>query len=207
MTGTKLNIALVILAAGASTRMGRPKQLLPWGQDNLLRHAIKQARSTGLKQILVVLGANAQVIKKNSGRHSVDTVTNPDWEEGLGSSLSYGIQQLSESQQSFRGVLVMLADQPLLDKDYLNELITAFQNREKGIVVTSYGKRVGVPAVFHSRYFERLKVLNKDFGAKEIIQRYKNDMFVVDPKGKAVDVDTWEEYERLWKEVGDGNKR
>ncbi|NHF59890.1 nucleotidyltransferase family protein [Flavobacteriaceae bacterium TP-CH-4] len=207
MTGTKSNIALVILAAGASTRMGRPKQLLPWGQDNLLRHAIKQAHGTGLKQILVVLGANAQVIKKNLGPHFVDTVTNPDWEEGLGSSLSYGIQQLLASQQSFKGVLIMLADQPLVDKDYLNELITAFETREKGIVVTSYGQRVGVPAVFHSRYFERLKALNKDFGAKEIIQRHKNDMFVVDPKGKAVDVDTRDVYERLWKEAGDDNKQ
>ena len=198
----KNNISILILAAGASSRMQRVKQLLPWGNTTFLGNSITMAKATMANHSLVVLGANADHIARENCLLDVDYIVNPDWESGLGSSLSFGAAFVLENQPSCDGLLVMLCDQPLIDTEYLNALISQFKNDDKNIVATRYGERVGVPAIFSPKYFSALIELDKDVGAKGILEQYKNDVLGLDPEGKAVDVDTFEDYQRLINEDG-----
>jgi len=91
----------------------------------------------------------------------------------------------------------MLADQPLIDRAYLDELIETFKNRTKNIVATRYAKREGVPAVFGVEYFQGLAGLKGDFGAKDIIDNHQDTVISVSPHGKEIDVDTQENYNAL----------
>jgi len=197
MDDSKNTIALLILAAGSSSRMGTPKQLLPWGDTTLLGNAIRNAKTTDISDIYVVLGANATQILEAVHVTGVHFIKNPLWQQGLGTSIASSIQHFNGAGKSYGGVLVMLCDQPLVDADYLNQMITSFRTGEKNIIATAYEKRIGVPALFNNTYFEALAKLNMDYGAKEILRAHKNKLIALDPMGKAVDVDTMDEYEKL----------
>jgi len=119
--------AVLILAAGASTRMGQPKQLLPWGKTTLLNHAINEAKKIS-EHVFVVLGANKELIE-SSLNSQVEIIRNPNWENGMGTSITYGISILDKNEE-FDSVLIMLADQPLLDSTYLNNLKKLFLTEE-----------------------------------------------------------------------------
>lgn len=200
MDTSKENIAILILAAGASSRMGRPKQLLPWGNTTLLGHSIRIANAARKGQVTVVLGANADFIKSNISMAEVNCAINPNWKSGLGSSLAFGIEYLTKMEDGYDGILIMLCDQPLMDAKFLNRLIDQFKSGKKGIIATQYAERAGVPAIFHSKYFSELTGLNKDFGAKSLLDQHKNDVLELDPLGRAADVDIFEEYQRLVRE-------
>ena len=191
------DIAILILAAGASSRMQQCKQLLPWGNTTLLGNSITMARATRAGCILAVLGANADKIAKETDLAGIDHILNPTWESGLGNTLALGASFLVESGRNFDGILVMLSDQPLIDTEYLNLLISRFKEGKKNIIATQYGNGAGVPAIFRSTYFSELLGLNKDFGAKKLLAKYKGDVLRIDPLGKAVDVDTFEDYQKL----------
>ncbi|MCG2460357.1 nucleotidyltransferase family protein [Flavobacteriaceae bacterium F89] len=197
MDTPKENIAILILAAGASMRMGRAKQLLPWGKTTLLEHSIAMAIGTNAEQITVVLGANANTIKLAVPMNGISHIVNPNWESGLGSSLACGMQLLTKWKSTHDGILIMLCDQPLMDTGFLNSLIEQFKGGQKGIVATRYGERAGVPAIFSTRYFSELATLHKDFGAKNLLDQNKSDVLSIDPQGKAIDVDTFEDYQKL----------
>ena len=197
MDSSKVNIAILILAAGASSRMGGPKQLLPWGNTTLLGHSINMAKGTNAVLITVVLGAHANAVKLAVPMEGINHVLNPNWESGLGNSLAFGVEFLTKREGTYDGILVMLCDQPLMDTEYLNNLIDQFSRGEKGIVATQYGEKVGVPAIFGSKYFPHLLQLNEDFGAKNLLEQCRNDVLSLDPFGKAVDIDTFEEYQSL----------
>ncbi|WP_067037025.1 NTP transferase domain-containing protein [Allomuricauda sp. CP2A] len=187
------SITVLILAAGASTRMeGGPKQLLPWKDTTLLGHAIRQARQI-TESVFVVLGAHADEIKKIIP-NNVKIIDNPNWEKGMGSSISVGVEDILGTNSNPSGLLIMLADQPLLDASYLDEVKTEFQNNECKIVATAYGDKLGVPAIFHPSLFLELSKLDKDFGAKHIIEKYKADTIIVFPEGKEIDIDTKNDY-------------
>ncbi|MFC4220240.1 nucleotidyltransferase family protein [Flagellimonas marina] len=187
------SIAVLILAAGASTRMeGGPKQLLPWQNTTLLGHAIEQAKQLS-ELIFVVLGAYADEIEKVIP-DDVEIIYNPHWENGMGSSISVGIEHLQNSNEKPTGVLVMLADQPLLDATYLQEIKSDFENKPCKIVATSYGNKLGVPAIFDNSLLPQLAKLHEDVGAKHIIEKNKTDTITVFPKGKEIDIDTKKEY-------------
>ncbi len=187
------SIAVLILAAGASTRMeGGPKQLLPWKGTTLLGHAIAQGKQLS-DSVFVVLGAHANEIKEIIPK-DVEIIHNPKWEKGMGTSISVGIEYIQNNNGNPSGLLIMLADQPLLDATYLHELKSEFENKACKIVATSYGEKLGVPAIFHSSLFLELAKLHEDVGAKPIIETYKTDAIVVFPKGKEIDIDTKKEY-------------
>ncbi|PKA96403.1 molybdenum cofactor cytidylyltransferase [Flavobacteriaceae bacterium MAR_2009_75] len=190
------NIAILILAAGSSSRMGRPKQLLSWGKTNLIGNAIDQAKNSQSDKIVVVLGANSELIKDKIGRWEVDIVENEDWKAGLGSSLAKGVTHLTE-HETFDGILVMLADQPLIDSAYLNLLIESFYTTSYSIIATAYSKRAGVPALFDKKFFESLCDLGEDNGAKLIIEQFGHEVLSLDPGKKATDIDTEVDYINL----------
>ena len=197
MDDAKNTIALLILAAGSSSRMGTPKQLLPWGNTTLLGNAIHNAKTTGITDIYVVVGANASQILETAHTDGIQIIKNPLWKQGLGTSIAMGIRHFNAKAKDYNGVLVMLCDQPLVDSDYLNQMIISFQTEEKSIIATAYDKRIGVPALFNNTYFEALAKLNMDYGAKEILKANKHMLKALNPLGKAIDVDTMAEYEKL----------
>ena len=201
MVASKKNIALFILAAGSSSRMGQPKQLLPWKDTTLLGNAIRNATSSWARTIYVVLGANTKNIRKEIVHNQIEVVENPDWDLGIGSSIAIGMNMLLKKDIKFDGTLIMLADQPLIDKDYLNLMITSFYNQPERIMATAYKNRAGVPALFDKAYFNELECLKNDFGAKELIAQNESEVFTINPYNKSVDVDTKSEYQNLIKKT------
>ncbi len=192
MSSQQKELAILILAAGASTRMGEIKQLLPWKGNTMLGHTIMQAKQVS-NAVFVVLGANSEVIEEKLNQN-VTIFKNTNWKDGMGSSIAFGVSQLK--RHSYKAVLIMLADQPFLTADYLMKLKEQFLSFEYDVVATSYPKKNGVPAIFDKTYFSQLELLNKDSGAQHIIKAADNIM-TIDPKDRAIDIDTIEVYEQL----------
>lgn len=190
------NIAILILAAGASSRMGRTKQLLPWENTTLLGNAIRNAKASKANSVLVVLGANAASIQKQIAHRDIEMVENAEWQSGLGSSIACGTKHLLKSHPKMNAILVMLADQPLIDVPYLNAMMAAFDTSGKG-VATAYKNKAGVPALFPEFYFANLATLRDDYGAKDIINDPGESFTVVEPGSKTRDIDTRSDYEDL----------
>lgn len=193
-------ISVLLLAAGASVRMGENvKQLLPWGNTTLLEHALQQANLIS-DDVWTVLGANAADIKK-SLPSDTKTIFNPNWSSGMGTSIATGVKQLLQRDNQNSPLLIMLADQPFLDADFLMQLKEEFNKNANGIVATDYGNKLGVPAIFHPSILRELTYLNEDFGARKVIQKYQNNTGRVNPKGKEIDIDTMETYHQLFKKT------
>ncbi|MBS9463539.1 nucleotidyltransferase family protein [Flagellimonas sp. 389] len=189
------SIATLILAAGASKRMGNTiKQLLPWGKTTLLGHALEQAQKV-TAHTYVVLGSNANEIR--SSISEANLVYNPKWQSGIGSSIATGVKHILEHDKNFDGILVMLADQPMIDSVYLDLMKKKFDDGESIIIATAYENKVGVPAIFHRSILSELLELDKDSGAKQIIEKYIDDTERVFPNGKEIDIDTLEKYSQL----------
>ena len=189
--------AIIILAAGASTRLGTPKQLLPWGKSTLLENAIDIATETRAGEVIVVTGANEQLIRSNTNRPEAQYVINDDWRSGMGSSISAGIRYLINHSANYENALIMLCDQPQADQKYLGRLIGLHDVKGKGITATSYQNQAGVPAIFNRKYFDALLALSNKGGAKKLIQEHLADVHLIVPDFQLQDIDTREDYERL----------
>lgn len=194
----KPNIAILILAAGASNRMGVTKQLLPWKHTTLLEHTIETVLKLNIENMFVVLGANIELIHSKIKSYPIEIIHNINWQNGLGSSIACGVKYIQNLAKTSDGVLIVLADQPFIDVTHLNILIESFFNKKSKIVTTSYNKdKEGVPAIFDASYFKELSNLNDDFGAKELIKN--NKTLSVKASNKIMDIDTKTEYEKLLK--------
>ena len=200
MSNTSSNIAVVILAAGASTRMRTPKQLLKWNSSTLIEHTIKTALNSSAKEIIVVLGANFESIISKIEQYPITILNNEAWKVGLGKSLAFGINYIKQSNKNFNACLVTLADQPFIDAEFLNTLINEFQPNKKQIIATSYNnEKQGVPVIFDEFYFDELLKLNDDSGAKQLLNKYKSSLKTFKPDIENVDLDTKSDYETLYK--------
>lgn len=200
MDNIKVKIVILILAGGKGSRMGTIKQLLPWKGATLLEHAIYQSKMSRASDIIVVLGANASEIRSKIKDNDIQFIDNPEWESGLGTSISCGVHYIQNNRPDAKGVMVLLADQPLIDTEYINNMLDAFMKNSNDMVTTNYGNREGVPAIFDKEYFLELQSLNQDFGAKELIQKNNHLNLSINPKGKEKDIDTPEDYKALLKE-------
>ena len=196
----KPNIAIVILAAGESSRMGTPKQLLKWENTTLLGHTIETAKALCQTKTIVILGANAERIKPDIKHYQVEVLKNKEWRFGLGNSIAFGVNYILENGSNIDGVLIMLADQPLIDQTYLDTLISAFKAGKQQIIASKYkNQKQGVPVLFDATYFQELTQLNDDKGAKTILQKYSEKVSVINAEKLVSDIDTLEDYERLYK--------
>jgi molybdenum cofactor cytidylyltransferase len=177
--------AAVLLAAGASTRLGQPKQLIHIDGESLLRRTARLALEAGCSPIYVVLGYEADGMRPELADLPIDAsmpvniVVNQNWIEGMGASLRSGMQALRTAEPQPEGVLVLVCDQPRLTADHLRELLarqadarhtTAASHR--AITASSYSGRYGVPAVFSARLFPALLASQGDRGARDLIRAH-----------------------------------
>ena len=188
--------AILILAAGASKRLGEPKQLLPYKKTSLLSHTIQEAKSVKNAQVFVVTGAYFQEIFQSIRSLGVTVLKNNDWENGMGSSLSKGIQFLKK-KNLFDRVLITLSDLPLMACEHYEDLINLSIESKKRIILTEYDDVSGVPVVFEKSLFDELSLLNDDEGAKPVIEKYKKEVLKLRSKTPYFDVDTKEAYQKL----------
>ena len=188
---------IIILAGGASTRLGQPKQLLQYHGKTLLDHSVNEASNAKADAVVVVLGKNAELFKETIDKENVRVVVNKDWAEGMASSVRLGLGTLLNSKPYIDAVIFMVCDQPHISSLVLDELITTQQKTTKQIVTCNYGESIGPPALFHKKYFRELMELKGDIGARNIIQQNMSDVTtVLFPEGK-IDIDTKEDYEAL----------
>lgn len=197
---TSSNIAIAILAAGASTRMGQPKQLLPWGETSLINHVVSTCKATLAKKVIVVLGANSQAIQSQIKDTSISIIVNETWQDGLGKSIACAANCVLHSKEKTDGLLIVLADQPFVTTTYLNAIITRFIAHHQNIVATAYHSgKIGVPVLFGALYFTELSQISGDEGAKSIIKKYRDSVKVMRPNFENFDIDTKTDFERFSK--------
>ncbi|QHS57023.1 nucleotidyltransferase family protein [Mucilaginibacter sp. 14171R-50] len=189
-------IAIVILAAGASTRMGSPKQNLVYKGQTLLQHAIANALSV-TKTVMVVLGANRGDIEYSIKDQPVNILYSSNWPAGMATSISLAVETLLRDYQTVKSIIFMLCDQPFADKMLLKRLITVARDDTKGIVASAYNGTVGVPALFKQKYFPYLLALKGKEGAKKLLLQHADDVLGVPFPLGSVDIDTVKDWEKL----------
>ena len=196
------NIAVLIMAAGQSSRMKGIKQLLPWNGTTLLQHTLNTILDIKKNKVFMVLGANSDLIEAELKlvKQPVALIKNEKWQKGLGSSIACGIDFILEQEHTIDGILICLADQPLLTDVYYKKLLQIFRTNEVAIVATKYPNKSGVPAVFSTKIAQELIHLNEDYGARRIMSKYKDNMIVLDAGEQIIDIDTPETYEHLYKQ-------
>ena len=185
---------ILLLAAGASTRMGQAKQLLRIAGESLIQRAVKTALSTIFRPVVVVLGANREQIEPELLGSDILKVFNADWATGMGSSIATGLDFLLQQQPSIQQVLILVGDQPLLQTDTLAALVELQSRTQAPLVVSRYTDTLGVPALFTSALFAELTALHGAQGAKSLIQKYQDQAAVLDFPEGALDLDTPEEW-------------
>jgi molybdenum cofactor cytidylyltransferase len=184
------SIGFVLLAAGNSSRLGKPKQLLVQQAVNVA-HAVKSG------PVIVVLGARATDIKDSFDPGNAQVVVNADWQEGMASSIRCGITALLAKNTEVEGAILMVCDQPFVTSPLLHELITAHQTTQQPIVACSYENTFGPPVFFHHSLFPDLLHLHGDIGARSVIRQHANKVAVVSFAKGSNDVDTERDYEQL----------
>ena len=191
------SIAVIILAAGRSARLGSPKQLLSYRGKTLLQHTIDTALESQASPILVVLGSGKDAIKKELEQKQVFILENSSWESGMASSISCGITNLQELAPESKAVILMVCDQPFVNAKLLNNLITKHKDTRQSIVASSYANTLGTPALFHQSLFSELLVLEGESGAKSLIKKYSLQTGFVSFDQGRIDIDTRENYRNL----------
>ena len=195
-------VGLILLAAGGSSRLGHPKQLLLYQGRTLLRHAAETALASACRPIIVVLGAQADYLRPELTGLEVSVTNNPEWEQGMGSSVRAGLATLEGSAPDLDGVVLMLCDQPLLSPASLNALVQSHLDSGSPLVVSEYGGTRGVPAFFSPALFPELRALRDAQGAKAIIAAHASEAVALTLPAGVWDVDTAEDYERLRSQEG-----
>ena len=195
MTDASPRVAAVVLAAGASTRLRRPKQLLTYAGEPLVRRAAHAALDAGAAPVVVVLGAGAAAVRQALDGLPVTAVVNDAWTSGLASSLAAGVRA-ALAEPGVEGVLVTLADQPLVDAAALGRLVAAFPGAH-GVVASTYADALGVPAIFARAHADALTRLTGDAGAGAWLRRRGDALTRVPMDAAALDVDTEADVARL----------
>jgi molybdenum cofactor cytidylyltransferase len=189
-------VGAIILAAGGSTRMGRPKQLLQIEGQTLVRRIVDAATGAGCSPIVVVLGHKADAICQELDRQPVHFAINPDWSRGIGSSIRCGVEMLLTIAPSIERLMLLLCDQPRVSANVLRRVIAAQKCSEKPVCVCAYAGTVGPPVLVDRSLFEQLMSLPDDRGAKALWTGAGEDRVCHVPcEEAAMDIDTPADYQ------------
>lgn len=189
---------IIILAAGASSRFGSPKQNLIYQGQTLLQRAVQTAlTSLHCQKVIVVLGANESAIRPNISDQMVHITYNMHWQEGMASSIRLGVAEILRLEPQIKSIILMLCDQPFVDPFLLSQLTDKSEHSDCGIIASSYRDVVGAPALFDEKYFPELLQLKGHDGAKKIIEAHPDDTLTIPFPLGAIDIDTADDLERL----------
>lgn len=188
-------IAIILLAAGSSSRMGQSKQKLLIEGKPLLAHAVEIALKSNTGKVIVVLGSEEETHRELLKSLQVNMITNPRWQTGMGSSIKAGLNHVLSSNPKTEAVIIAVCDQPLLQPHHFKMLIAKQQQTKAPIVASAYSNTKGVPALFKREIFGEILELNDPEGAKKVIQQHPAE--VIDFSDGAIDLDTPEDYKNF----------
>ena len=191
------NAGAIILAAGGSGRFGRPKQLLTFQGESLVRRAVRAATEACGAGVIVVAGDTRALIEAELRESGATVVENPDWRRGLGTSIRCGLQHLIASTPELDAVVLMACDQPFVDARTIAALLGEQTTSGKAIVASSYANTLGIPVLFGRSCFEVLLALPDDSGAKALIESRPDDVAQIEFEPGAIDIDTPADFDRL----------
>jgi molybdenum cofactor cytidylyltransferase len=191
---------IILLAAGLSARLGKPKQLLIYKGKTLLAHSLQIAIETQLQPIVTVLGANLDTLIESIEPTNTTFVINQEWSEGMASSIRCGMEELLKIAPSIAGVIIMVCDQPYVTTKLLTDLVEKHEHSSKPIIASRYNNNMGTPALFDKTIFALLLSLKGDSGAKKIMKSNPDWVETVDFPFGEIDIDTSLDYELLMKD-------
>ena len=186
-------IAAIVLAAGQSKRMGRPKQLLQVGKETMLGRVLQTFRESRVDRTVVVLGAEASKVRKNLKLRDETVVINMDYRAGMSVSLKVGLRAVEKEADA---VIIALGDQPFISRKTIDAMIGAYLRKKPGVVVPVYRGRRGNPVLFDRSLFRQLGEITGDIGAKSVVLKNESNLveLEVDDEGVVLDIDTPEDY-------------
>ena len=188
--------ALIILAAGKSSRLGFAKQTLLYKGKTLIELAIESGLKSKCNPVIVVLGANADKVEPGIKSNDIEISHNPDWAEGMASSIRAGINYIKDNN-TITEAMIMLCDQPFVNRAIIDSLLYKQQQTGTNIVACTYKDTVGVPALFKRSLFADLLLLQGQEGAKKVINNHPDDMATIPFEKGGIDVDNIADYEEL----------
>ena len=199
----KINrLGIILLAAGASQRMGRAKQLLPIDGEPLIVRTINTLLALPDAELLVVLGAHAEQIRPVIQDLPVQSIVNSNWSEGMGTSLASGVRFFQQKPPVVEAIMVTVVDQPFLQTAFLTELLQQFKTGEHPVAAAVYQDALGVPAIFSSDFFDFLIQSSGDKGARRWLMQHADKVRRVPFEKGEFDLDTPEQYRAFLKERG-----
>lgn len=188
---------IIILAAGASSRMGRPKQLLPYQQKSLIRHIVDAALQLRDIYTVVVTGASDEQVRQELRGVAVHICYNDEWKTGMASSIHKGIKEIIKQQPAIAACIITVCDQPFITTALFDKLIQKHVETGSGIVASAYAGTTGTPVLFARKYFDQLLKLEGAEGAKKLLKVNEADVSRVDFDKGEIDIDTEIDYQRL----------
>ena len=196
---SKKKVGVVLLAAGSSSRMGHNKMMFIHKGKTLLESAIQSAMNSKAEPVVVVSGANREQNETLINKHNVDLVFNENWESGIGSSLKCGLDKLMKNNKNLQAVIISVCDQPYLSSEVFDQLIDKYIQTGKPIIASSYGNAIGVPVLYDKAFFDDLKRIPDDRGAKQNIVDNASDETIatIQFEGGDVDIDTVEDIKKM----------
>lgn len=188
---------IIVLAAGSSSRLGRPKQLLAYQNKSLIEHVTGEALKANLYPVVIVTGANAEKVLVSLHKEKVEIVYNEHWRQGMASSIVAGISKILYLHHKLEDVIISVCDQPFVSSELFKQLSEMKADTGKGIVACSYADTVGTPVLFGHKYFESLFQLRGEEGAKKLLKLHEDDLAAISFPQGSIDIDTAEDYKNL----------
>lgn len=191
----------LVLAAGESKRMGRPKLLLPFRKKTIIETVIENVIHSKVKKASVVLGADKEDIEKKIQGFPVEITVNPHFSKGMLSSIQWGIRNLPEDT---RAVLIVLGDQPAISSSVIDKIVDSFVQTGKGIILPVYEKERGHPVLIDMKYRTEVENLSPEIGLRGVVYSHPDDILEIRVETPAVlrDIDDMEDYRRELKNRG-----
>ncbi|MCI5082490.1 MAG: nucleotidyltransferase family protein [Saprospiraceae bacterium] len=192
-----MKTGIIILAAGASRRMGQPKQLLEWRGESLLARICRISLSANVTQVVVVLGAHAPRIRPELDAFpEIQIAINEQWDLGMSSSIQAGLQLQLSQNPNLDAVLILLVDQPYIQLPHIQQFLAAATS-EAPLVAADYGKHLGVPCLFKSSLFDHLLQLDGAAGARHLIRTHQHQATTISLPQARLDLDTPEDWKNF----------
>ena len=186
-------IAIVILAAGKSSRMNAIKQLVKINNKTLLEITLEKVKRVFSENIFCVLGANYENIRHKINTENIEFIKNNHFENGLSSSIVSSLHYFKNNKLYFDGIFILLSDQPAIETSYLEAMHHLFQEKNHLIIASNYGNKLGVPAIIPEKHFLSLLLIKGDKGAQEFINHRNNEVIYTKQTTNLFDIDTKED--------------